>query len=311
MVEHQTGEAGEPLAEQGGKAGGDDQPHVGHLSGEIPEGELAFSLSGQEHIEQNKEAGRLGERRGDTGAGGAHMEHEDEDGIHDHVEDAAGDQTDHGLEGHALVAEDVVEHAAAGEQRPRQQNGDAIVSGIGENGVGAAEQVHEGREEKKSHRADDQPQGQREEEARGGIAGGAVGVVLSQAAGDVAAGAVAEHEAECLEDGHEAVDNADGARGALAQLADKVGVGHVVDVGDEHAGDGGDAQVQDELGNGRHGHLPELFFAGHGGALHGIISWRCGQQFIFYYTTPRQGVPGGKKDPRRRNLPFSFLEKSV
>ena len=49
--------------------------------GKAPEGELALGLAGQKHVQQNKKAGCLGERRGNSRAAGAQVKDKDKDGI--------------------------------------------------------------------------------------------------------------------------------------------------------------------------------------------------------------------------------------
>ena len=85
-----------------------------------------------------------------------------------------------------------------------------------------------------------------------------MGVLTAEAAADDAARAVAQHEAEGLNDGHQARHDAHRARRAGGQLAYKEGVGQIVDAGDEHTQDGGGREAENELRHGGLGHFLEL-----------------------------------------------------
>ena len=260
MIEQQPRQAGQALADQRGEAGGHNEPDFLPLPRHLGELQLALGPSGQEHIEQNQKADGLRDGRGEARARGAHVEQENQNRVQDHIQKAAGHQADHGQKGHALVAEYIIEHTAAGKEGTGQQNPHAVVPGKRQNGLGAAQQIHQRRQEQEAEDADHRAHQKSQKEAGGGKSRGAVHVVLPQAAGDVAARAVAEHKAEGLENRHQAEDDADGAGGALAQLADKVGVGHIIDAGNQHTGNGGNTQPQDQLGDRSFGHLLIFLF---------------------------------------------------
>ena len=104
----------------------------------------------------------------------------------------------------------------------------------------------------------------------------AVGVMVppgAETAADEAAGAHAHAEAEGLDDGHQGKDDADGGRGAGADLGDEVGVGGVVEDGDELAGHRGQGEGKDEPRHRRLRHAPVLGFAA---VVHGRLH-RCAE----------------------------------
>ena len=69
---------------------------------------------------------------------------------------------------------------------------------------------------------------------------------LAQQAGDGVARALAEGEADGLDDGHHGEGHAYGGGGAGTDLPYEVGIGHVVDRGDQHADDGGNGEFGDQ-----------------------------------------------------------------
>jgi hypothetical protein len=191
-------------------------------------------------------------------AAGPHAEAEDEDGVQHDVEHTAGDEADHGEAGLALVAEDVVHHEARHHERGRDEDGPRVGAGVGQDGVGAAQQHHEVGQGSETENGQHCAEGQRREEAGGGELCGRMGVLTAEAAADDAARAVAQHEAEGLNDGHQARHDAHRARRAGGQLAHKEGVGQIVDAGDEHTQDGGGREAENELRHGGQGHFLEL-----------------------------------------------------
>ena len=129
---------------------------------------------------------------------------------------------------------------------------------MGQDGVGAAQQHHEVGQGSETENGQHCAEGQRREEAGGGELCGRMGVLTAEAAADDAARAVAQHEAEGLNDGHQARHDAHRARRAGGQLAHKEGVGQIVDAGDEHTQDGGGREAENELRHGGQGHFLEL-----------------------------------------------------
>ena len=125
-------------------------------------------------------------------------------------------------------------------------------------GMGAAQQHHEIRQGQQADDGNDAAEHQRREEAGGSEPGGSLGVLAAEAAADDAAGTVAQHEAQCLDDGHQAGNNAHGTGGAGGDLPHKEGIRQIVDAGDQHAQDGGGRKAQDQFRDGSFGHFTEL-----------------------------------------------------
>ena len=274
-VQQHTADAVQALTAKAGCTVEEDEAEVPGAAGDFRDAELAHRPAPQEHRQQDAEADALAQSSGDTCAAGAHAEAEDKDGVQQDVEHAAGDKADHGEAGLALVAQDVVHHKAGHHEGRSDEDGPRIGAGVGQDGVGAAQQHHEagqgGKADSRQHDAEDQ----RREKAGGGELGGGAGVLIAEAAADDSACAMAQHEAEGLNDGHEAGHDAHRARRAGGQLAHKEGVGQIVDAGDEHTQDGGRGEAEDELRHRGPGHLLELErtargLIGLGRGMHGL-----------------------------------------
>ena len=132
---------------------------------------------------------------------------------------------------------------------------------MGQDGLGAAQQHHKIGQGEQACRCDDAAEHQRCEEAGGSKPGGGIGVLAAQAAADDAARAVAQHEAQRLENGHQAGNDAHRTGCAGGDLAHKKGIGQIVDAGDEHAQYRGSRQTQDQFRDGGLRHFAELLRA--------------------------------------------------
>ena len=300
-VEQHGGDAAKALPHQAGQAGEDDEGEqlpqkrqagrglaLGELGGlggaqgggaqrEIARREAGLRPPAQEGQEQDAGADVLGQHGGQPRPRDAHMEHEDEHGVAEDVEHPARDQPHHGKGGVALVAQDVVHHAAGDHGRRRQQDVGGVAARVGQDGAGGAEQAAQRGEEHKAQRADGGARQQRGVERRGGELPRAAGVFGPKLAADVGAGAVAEHEPDGLQNGHQAEHHAGGAGGTGADLADEGGIDDVVDVGDQHADGGGQAKLDDKAGDGLLRHFVVLVgIARMGKQGHG----RCGPSFL-------------------------------
>ena len=89
------------------------------------------------------------------------------------------------------------------------------------------------------------------------------------------AGAVAQHKAQRLDDGHQAGNDTHRAGSAGGDAPYKKGIGQIVDAGDEHTQDGGRGEAEDELRHRGLGHLLELErtargLIGLGRGMHGL-----------------------------------------
>ena len=202
----------------------------------------------------------MGERGGQGRARDPEMEPEDEQRVQRDVQKAAGGEAHHGKRRLALEPQKVVHGKAGAHQRRSQQNEAGVILRIGQNGGGGAQRPHQRVQKQKAQNADHRAAPEREEERRAGKAVGAFGVLLAQKAAQGAARAHADHKAERLKDRHQAEHHAHRPRGAGgADLAHKKGVGQIIDRADQHAGDGGRRQCEDQFGDRGLGHALELY----------------------------------------------------
>ena len=234
-VQQHTADAVQALTAKAGCTVEEDEAEVPGAAGDFRDAELAHRPAPQEHGQQDTEADALAQSGGNTCAAGAHAEAEDKDGVQQDIEHAAGDKADHGEAGLALVAEDVVHHEARHHERGRDEDGPRIGAGVGQDGLGAAQQQHEVGQRGKADEGQHHTNGQRREKAGGSEPGGCFGVPAAQTAADDGAGAVAQRKAQSLNNGHQAGNDAYRAGSAGGDLAHKKGVGQIVDAGDQHA----------------------------------------------------------------------------
>ena len=105
---------------------------------------------------------------------------------------------------------------------------------MGQNGFGTAQQHHKVRQGGKADHRQHYAKGQRRKKAGGSKAGGGVGILTAQAAADDGAGAVPQHKAQRLNDGHQAGNDTHRAGSAGGDAPYKKGIGQIVDAGDQH-----------------------------------------------------------------------------
>ena len=233
-VQQHAADAVQTLTAKAGRTAQQDAAEIAGLAGDGRKAELADRFAPQEHGQQDAEADALAQGGGDTGPGGAQPEHEHEQRVQRDVQHAAGDQTDHGKAGFALIAQDVVHHQAGDHQRGGNEDGPRVGAGVGQDGLGAAQQHHEVGQGAKARHGQHHAKHQSREKAGGRKPGGGGGVAAAQAAADDGAGPVAQHKAQRLDDGHQAGNNAHGTGRTGGDLAHKKGVGQIVDAGDQH-----------------------------------------------------------------------------
>ena len=234
-VQQHAADAVQTLTAKAGSTADQDHAKLPCFAGDGMDAELADRLAPQEHGQQDEKADRLAESRGDACTGGAKAQHEHENGVQQDVQHAAGHKADHGKIGLALVAQDVVHHEAGDHQRGRDEDGPRIGAGVGQDGLGAAQQQHEVGQRGKADEGQHHTNGQRREKAGGSEPGGCFGVPAAQTAADDSTGAVAQRKAQSLNNGHQAGNDAYRAGSAGGDLAHKKGVGQIVDAGDQHA----------------------------------------------------------------------------
>ncbi len=154
------------------------RPKSRALAGDGRNAELADRFAPQEHGQQDAEADALAQSGGNTCAGGAQPEAEHKDGVQHDVQHAAGHKADHGKVRLALIAQDVVHHKAGDHKRGCNEDGPCISAGVGQNGLGAAQQHHEAGQSGKAHNGQHHAKGQSRKKAGGSKAGGGVGFRL-------------------------------------------------------------------------------------------------------------------------------------
>lgn len=133
----------------------------------------------------------------------------------------------------------MTETQGAGEARSGDEDVEAVVAGVGEDGFGSAQEREKWLAPKEDG-GDEEAAQEGEEKAGAGNLAGLFGLAFAEAEGDEAAAAHAEGEADGLDEGHEGKGDAYGAGGFYAELGDEEGVGQIVDGGDEHAAHGGE-----------------------------------------------------------------------
>lgn len=214
-----------------------------------------MGLAAQKKTEQDAKADTLGQPGGQRRPRDAEAEPKDEERVEQHVEHPAQGQPHHRKGGLALGPQKVIHHKAGGHHRRGQQDVEGVIPRKGQDGGGGPEQVHEGIHPQPPQHREAEAEGDGGVKGGGGIAAGGVGVLRAEAAADQAARPHAEGEAHRLDHRHDAEDDAHCPRGAGAQLADKIGVGHVVDGGDQHADHGGRGEGEHQPRDGGGGHL--------------------------------------------------------
>ena len=105
---------------------------------------------------------------------------------------------------------------------------------MGQNSIGAAQQHHKVRQGGKAGHRQHYAKGQCRKKAGGSKAGGGVGILTAQAAADDGAGAVPQHKAKRLNNGHQAGNDTHRTGSAGGDAPYKKGIGQIVDAGDQH-----------------------------------------------------------------------------
>ena len=126
---------------------------------------------------------------------------------------------------------------------------------MGQNGFGTAQQHHKVRQGGKADHRQHYAKGQRRKKAGGSKAGGGVGILTAQAAADDGAGAVPQHKAQRLNDGHQAGNDTHRAGSAGGDAPYKKGIGQIVDAGDQHTQNRGRGKAEDQPGDRSLGHF--------------------------------------------------------
>ena len=177
------------------------------------------------------------------------MKAEHEDGVSDDVEHRSGKKTDHAQGSLALIAEHIIHYERSNHHGAGSQDKEDIGSGVGGDCLRAPQQVDQGVDkDQAAHRYEDASNQGTKESGRG-YAGRPVVILAAKHPGQDAAGSLAEHKSDSLYDGHKTEDDTDRPAGAGTQLADKCGVSHVINAGDQHADNGRNRQGHDQFMN--------------------------------------------------------------
>ena len=140
-----------------------------------------------------------------------------------------------------------------------------------QHGLRCAERAHQRLQEQKAEEHDQKTACDRSENRAGRAAVGILIVLLAQTDADDAACAHRNAEAESLDQRLQRKHNADSGRRARRDLGDKVGVGSVVDDGNELACNSGDRERRDQLRDWHVEHSLVLRLAG---------AWRADVVFV-------------------------------
>ena len=178
------------------------------------------------------------------------MQDKHENGVQRNIQDGAGHESDHAQRGFSFIAQEIVECIAAGHKRRGEENGQEIASGVRIDGLGAAERQDDPVMQGKGGQGNDRSEQDGTDNAGRSDAGSIAVIPCTQKAGGNAAGSLAEHEADRLKNAHEAENDAHGCAFTGSELSDERGVDEVIDVRDQHAQNGGDAQTNNKAGNG-------------------------------------------------------------
>ena len=175
------------------------------------------------------------------------MKYHNQDVVPKNVQNAADGQAEHGVKGLPFIAETVVENQRANDKGGRQKYPEAVVHGVGENGLGAPQKAHQRFQENEPQSCKAHACGASQVEGAGSIFTGSVCIFGCQTPGDKCAAAVAQHKGYALHNGLDGKQHPRCRLRAGSQSTHKIGVRHVVNVRDEHGNGGGDAKVENQL----------------------------------------------------------------
>lgn len=273
-VQHRRRHAPQALTADGGESRGHDEAVIGKGTADVAQADADDGSPRQEDDQQDEEADGLADDGGQRRTSRLHTEAEDEDGVEDDVKDTARADPHGGQRGVALAPQGVAEDEGGAADGGADEDEASIGDGVGHHGVGTAQQAQEGLEHRKPQYGDDTAHQDGGKEGAGGVPRGGLVLLGTQLTADETARAHAQTEADGLDDRHDGIDRPHGGRGGLIDLGDEVGVGSVVDHGDEHTDHRGDGQGGHQTGNGGIHHAAVLGFGGGGGYRfggHGII----------------------------------------
>ena len=272
VVEHNGRHHGQPGAEHGGGAHGDDLVEDAVPAAEGAGGDAQGAAAGEVGEDEDGEADQLGNGRGHGGPRHPQVQDKDKDGVQQAVEYAAEAHADHGQHGAALRPQALVHHKAGGHERGHQHHVGGVIDGVLLTGLRGPQQADHWGHEGGADQGHQQPEAHGDDEGRGQDA---VGLVLPpgpQEPGDVAGRAHSQHGPGHHDDLVQGGVDADGGGGVGAQGADEVGVRQTVDGRDEKGDDGRHRHPGDDLGQGvREHHVLPAVLPGLSGFCHGRI----------------------------------------
>ena len=262
VVEQRGGQTRKALPADRREADEQDLAVVARAAADGLQAEAHDAPPAQELPPEDQKAHQLAQRRGQRRARDAHLEDEDEQRVEPHVQKSADAHAVHRERRLALGAQDVAQHERRAHDRRGQQDDAGVALGVGEDGVRRAQQPHERPERAQPGRTQRQPHRRGEDERAAADAVGAVIVLAAETAADDRTAAHADAEAEGLNDGHQRKHDADGRGRARRELGDEIGVGGIVEDGDQLRGERRQAQRQDQPRDRRVQHPVALLLTG-------------------------------------------------
>ena len=238
------------LARERGRAPGEYLPEVSGARSEVAE-MYPYRAALVRHPYQHEQTARLADKRGQAGAGYAHVKNEDQQGRKKHVDHRTGDDSEHGIGGVALKAHLVVKAEGAAHERRAHEDERQVALGVGQYRRRRAEQQGQRAQEEQASDGNDKPCGNGAEEASRGHARGIVVALRAQLARYVVARALPEGEAYGLYYRHHGERYAHGGRGLRADAAHVEGRNDVVHARYEHAYDGRNGHRKNDVVNRR------------------------------------------------------------
>ena len=214
--------------------------------------DAAVSANDGEH---NPETDELGNGRGKTGAGHAHLETEDEQRVEGDVEHHTGEDANHREGRIALQAHLVIHHKHTRHKRGAQQDISEVGPRYRQNGLRGTEETQQRIHKQETANCHKGGQDDGGEKARGGHRLGLLELAGAQGIGNENARPLAEKERYGLQQGHIDEDDAEGGCGLRVDLAHEEGVHHIVEASGEHTDHRGDGHFAHQTPDGLGGHL--------------------------------------------------------
>ena len=193
--------------------------------------------------QQRRKADKLADDGRQRGTRHAEIQRKDEQRVQRNVQHRAQRNADHRQRGTALKPQLVVQHKGAHNERCADENPTQILHGVGQDGVGGAEQAGNRRDKHHAQHRQHAAAEHRREKGGGCHTFGIVVLTRAELAGNIVARAVTEEKADGLQQRHRRVGDADGGGGLRVELPDKGGIDHIVQAGDQHTDHGGQRKL--------------------------------------------------------------------